>query len=74
MKQVHLNSTNNAPRIKFGIRVLRNHAEAMDFDRKNGNKKWYDVEKLDLNQIYEYESFQSLGYNAPTPQGHTKIR
>ena len=49
MKQVHLNSTNNAPRIKFGIRVLRNHAEAMDFDRKNGNKKWYDVEKLDLN-------------------------
>ena len=57
MRQVHLNSTDNAPRIKFGVRIMRNHEEAMEFDRKNGNIKWSDAEKLDLNQLYEYNSF-----------------
>ena len=57
MRQMHLNSTNNAPRIKFGVRILRNHEEAMEFDRKNDNTKWADAEKLDLNQLYDYKSF-----------------
>ena len=46
----------------------------MEFDRKNGNRKWGDADKLKLNQIYEYELFESLGSNAPTPRGHTNIR
>ena len=57
MRQVHLNSTDNAPRIKFGVRIMRNHEEAMEFDRKNSNTKWADAEKLELNQLYEYKSF-----------------
>ena len=57
MRQVHLNSTNDAPRIKFGVRILRNHEKAMEFDRKNDKKKWADAEKLELNQLYEYKSF-----------------
>ena len=46
----------------------------MEFDRKNGNTKCGDADKLKLNQIYEYELFESLGSNAPTPRGHTNIR
>ena len=58
MRQVHLNSTKNEPRTKFGVRIPRNHADAMEFDRNNGKTKWADAEKLYLNQIYEYKSFE----------------
>ena len=74
MRQVHLNSMKNALRIKFGVRIPRNYAEAMDFDRNNGNTKWAGAEKLELNNLYGYESFECLGSNAPTPLGHTNIR
>ena len=74
MRQVHLNPMNNTLRINFSVMITWNRAEAMEFDRKNGNTKWGDVDKLYLNQIYEYKSFESLGSNAPTPQGHTNTR
>ena len=35
MRQVRLNSMNNVPRIKFDVSILRNHAEAVEFDSKN---------------------------------------
>ena len=74
MGQVHLNSMNNAPRIKLCVRIMRNHADAMECDRNNGNPKWGDADKLELNHFYEYESFESLGSNEPSSRGHTKIR
>ena len=54
MIKLHLNSMKNAPRIKFGVRIPRNNAYDMYFDRKNDNMKWADAEKLYLNQIYKY--------------------
>ena len=57
MIQVHLNSINNAYMIKFRVWIPQDHEENIYFNRKNGNTKWAADKRLDLNQIYELNSF-----------------
>ena len=38
------------PIYMFGEQVPRNHEEAMELDMKNGNTKWADAEKLEVQQ------------------------
>ena len=58
----------------FGHVVPRNHDQAMELDRRNGNTKWRDAEKLELKQIDEYQTFFDLGNNGKPPNGYTKIK
>ena len=46
----------------------------MMIDTRDGNTKWRDSEKLEVNQLDEYESFEDKGLNAPVPDGYKKIR
>ena len=48
-------------KIKFGITIPSNHNEAMKLDKDNGNNKWKIAETTELQQQYEYGTFQSLG-------------
>lgn len=61
------------PVYKYGFQVPRNHEEAVKIDEKNGNTKWQDSEKLEIQQLLDYSSFESLGLGAPTPEGYQKI-
>ena len=36
MKQVRINSMRHGPRIKFGVRIPKDHHEALEFDKKLG--------------------------------------
>ena len=71
--QARLQSYRLAPRYKFGVQVPRNHDQAMELDRANGNTLWRDAEKLELAQIDEYETFQDLGIGK-RPAGYKQIR
>jgi Reverse transcriptase (RNA-dependent DNA polymerase) len=42
-------------------------------DEKNGNTDWQDAEDLEISQLMEYKSFESLGGGAPIPEGYKKI-
>ena len=66
-------SKNNAVRYKFGVRVPRNTKEAYELDRVNGNTMWADAMKLELDQLFDYDSFKSVGKNTPTPSGYQRI-
>ena len=72
VKQVQLYTLRTATRIKF--KIPRDHAEAMAFDKANGNSLWADAEKLELDQLYEYKSFRIRGRNGSMRKGYTKIR
>jgi hypothetical protein len=45
----------------YGFLVPRNHEQAMEFDKNNGNTKWKDAEDKELSQIDEYETFIDKG-------------
>ena len=73
INQVRLKNYRNRPRYKYGFQVPRDHDEAVMIDEREGNTKWQDSEHLEVSQLYEYDTFQSLGIGAEIPEGYKKI-
>lgn len=63
-----------APIYMFGVRVPRNHKEAVQLDTENGNTKWQDAEKTEIAQLQEYQTFHNVGRGKQIPVGFKKIR
>jgi hypothetical protein len=73
VNQTKLKNHRTRPVYKYGFQVPRNHNEALRIDEKFGNTKWQDAEKLEIKQLFEYESFEDKGLGAPIPEKFTKI-
>ena len=49
-------------RIKYGVKVPRNHAEAMKFEENWPDKRWTAAVRKEFDdEIYNFDSFKSLG-------------
>ena len=68
---------------QFGFLIPKDYKQALQLDEQNGNSKWYDATKLEMNQINEYKVFQDHGkakYDPKSrkvsnaPNGYQKIR
>ena len=46
----------------------------MLFDQANGNTKWADAEKLEVEEMQTFPTFVSKGKGAPVPKGYQLIR
>ena len=68
-------SYKSAPVYMFGHRVPRNHDEAMELDKVNGNTKWKDSEILERDQLLEYQTFKDYGHKSKgrAPAGYKRI-
>ena len=56
-----LHSFRSKPIYMYGFQVPRNHAEALEIDRANGNNMWKEAEETELQQIDEYNAFIDKG-------------
>ena len=74
INQTKLRSYRSKPKYKYGYQVPRNHQEAVFIDKRMGNTKWQDAEKLEVSQLGEYETFRSKSKSVPVPSGYQKIR
>eukprot|EP00957_Ditylum_brightwellii_P108847 8303134-Ditylum_brightwellii.AAC.1 len=63
----------HGPRIKFGLRIPRDHRGALEFDKKMGNTLWRDCTKIEMDKTYEYNAFKSPGKGGRKPKDHTMI-
>ena len=70
MNQKQLNRAINQSKIRqvrrstvyqFGFLIPKDYKQALQLDEQNGNSKWYDVTKLEMDQINEYKVFQDHG-------------
>ena len=68
---------------QFGFLIPKDYKQALQLDEQNGNSKWYDATKLEMDQINEYKVFQDHGkaqYDPKSrkvsnaPNGYQKIR
>ena len=50
------NSTN-----QFGFLIPRDYKHALELDKLNGNSRWYDATKKELEQINDYKAFKDHG-------------
>ena len=46
---------------QFGFLIPKDYKQALQLDEQNGNSKWYDATKLEMDQINEYTVFQDHG-------------
>ena len=46
---------------QFGFLIPKDYKQALQLDDPNGNSKWYDATKLELDQLNEYKVFQDHG-------------
>ena len=76
LKTVKAKQLSNTVKIKFGINITCDHKKAMIFYSDHINTNWENAELLELKQIYNFKSFDSLGplNNAFIPPGHNKIQ
>jgi hypothetical protein len=74
--QAKLRSYRTAPRFKYGYEIPRNYEHALFLDRRNGNTKWQDANRLEFDQLNDYSTFEDIGHSSTTtpPAGYKKIR
>jgi len=69
-----LHSFRSKPMHMHGFQVPRNHAEALELDRINGNTMWIDAETTELNQMDECKSFIDKGVGFKPGSNYKRIR
>ena len=71
----NIRSSRFSPVYMYGIRVPRNHKEAMMLDKENKNTLWADAEHAELSSIQSFQAFKDRGHrdNAKIPKGYKKI-
>jgi hypothetical protein len=78
INQAKLRSYRRAPQYMYGIQVPHDHAEAVSLDEKNGNTLWQEAEKLELQQLADYDTFTDKGMfhrdRNKNPPGYKMIR
>ena len=57
----------------YGHLVPRNHDQAIEIDKKNGNAKWQDAEDEELRAILSFGTFNDKGKHVSPPQGYKRI-
>jgi hypothetical protein len=60
-----VNQANSAKRYKYGFQVPRYYEDAVHIDRFNGNTKWKEAVRLELDSVNSYNVFIDKGSEIP---------
>ena len=71
---VKLRAFSTVPKFKYGYEIPKSYSHAMKLDKRNGNTKWADATRLELELMDSYNVFDDKGLNATPPEGYKKIR
>jgi hypothetical protein len=75
--QAKLRSFHTALQFKYGFEIPKDYDHALFLkNQRNRNTKWHDANKLEFDQLDEYETFEDMGpsESIKPPDEHKKIR
>ena len=72
--QAKLKSYRSTPKYMYGYEIPRNYQDALRLDRLNGNTKWQDATKIEMEQLMDYNVFIDKGIGAAIPKDYQRIR
>jgi hypothetical protein len=58
---------------KYGVEIPCDFKHATQIDQHNGNTKWQDATKLELESMEAFQVFKDCGYKAEPPPGYKVI-
>lgn len=56
--QAKLRSFRNSPKCMCGCQLPQSWDEAVTLDERNGNAKWQDCTKLEMEQLHEHDTYK----------------
>ena len=83
INQTKIRQVRKSATYQFGYLIPRDYKHALELDKLNGNSRWYDATKKELDQINKYKVFINHGrakYDPKSkrvinaPQGYQKIK
>ena len=83
INQTKIRQVRRSVTYQFGYLIPRDYKHALDLDKINGNSRWYDATKKELDQINKYQVFMTMGEPSmipnekritSAPQGNQKIK
>ena len=74
-QQAKLRSFRTSPKYKYGYEVPKTYEHAVRLDAAAGNNKWKDANKLEMEQLRDYDVFIDKGsyHESKIPRGYKKI-
>ena len=57
MNQTKIRQVRRSASYQFGYLNPRDYKHALELDKLNGNRRWYDATKMELDQINKYQVF-----------------
>ena len=57
INQTKIRQVRRSATYQFGYLIPRDYKHALELDKINGNSRWYDATKMELDQINEYQVF-----------------
>ena len=73
INQAAMAAKRKGKKYKFGVQVPRNENEARELEKKFGHTKWAAAEKVEVDQLNDYESFRNHG-RGPPPRNYKVIK
>ena len=61
INQSKLREVRRSATYQYCFLIPRDYKHALELDQQNGNNKWYDATKLEMDQISEYGVFKDNG-------------
>jgi hypothetical protein len=74
VNQSKLRSYKTCKKYMYGIEIPRNYDDGVRLDKLNGNEKWQNCTKLEMDQLHEYDTFHDKGIGTAPGEGFKKIR
>ena len=61
INQTKIRQVRRSATYQFGYLIPRDYKHALELDKMNGNSRWYDATKMELDQINRYQVFIDHG-------------
>ena len=61
INQTKIRQVRRSATYQFAYLILTDYKHALELDKTNGNSRWYDTTKMELDQINEYQVFLDHG-------------
>ena len=59
--------------VKFGYQVPTHLRDAYKLGKENGNTKWAEAIRVEVNKLKEYDVFEAMAEGARAPEGYSQI-
>ena len=73
VNKAKIQSVQQKPKFKYGVKIPRGYNKAVIFDKDNDNKLWQEAIALEMEHMESFTVFKDIGKHTLPPEGYKNI-